>query len=199
MATGNQGPGGLSEEDLYEALGELSGYLDVTPGDLRTIFELAWRHATERLGRTVPVREVMTRDVAAVPREASALAVAEAMAARGVSGVPVVEPDGRVAGVVSEKDLLARACLGGPPSAMALVAAALRAGGTLEVALTDRRAEDLMTSPALTVPDTASVGEALALLGERRVNRLPVVDAAGRLVGIVSRRDVLVAPAGGPP
>jgi CBS domain-containing protein len=120
------------------------------------------------------------------------------MAGRGVSGVPVVDPDGRVAGVVSEKDLLSRASFGGPASAMGLMAAALRQGGTLRVELADRRAEDLMTAPAVTVREDAPLGEAMALLLQG-INRLPVVDAGGRLVGIVSRGDLMVLPREDPP
>jgi CBS domain-containing protein len=190
--------GELSEEDLYEALGELSGYVDVTPGDLREIYRRAWRHAGDRLTRSLRVRDVMTREVVTVARGAAAAEVAEAMAGRGVSGVPVVDPDGRVAGVVSEKDLLSRASFGGPASAMGLMAAALRQGGTLRVELADRRAEDLMTAPAVTVREDAPLGEAMALLLQG-INRLPVVDAGGRLVGIVSRGDLMVVPQEDPP
>lgn len=190
--------GELSEEDLYEALGDLSGYVDVTPGDLREIYRRAWKHAGERLTRSLRVRDVMTREVVTVARGASAAEVAEAMAGRGVSGLPVVDPNGHVAGVVSEKDLLSRASFHGPASAMGLVAAALRQGGTLRVDLADRRAEDLMTTPALTVREDAPLGEATALL-RRGINRLPVVAADGRLVGIVSRGDLLLLPGDDPP
>ncbi|MBI5444798.1 MAG: CBS domain-containing protein [Deltaproteobacteria bacterium] len=187
--------GELSEEDLYDALGELSGYVDVTPGDLRKIYELAWKHASQRLRRAVRVNEVMTRDVATVDRGAPAAEVAERMAERCVSGLPVLDTDGRVAGVVSERDLLPRVGAS-RPSAMALVAAGLKEGGTLRIALSGPRAEDLMSAPPLTIRDDASVQEALALLLGRGINRLPVVDGEGRLVGIVTRADVMVEPRG---
>lgn len=193
MGTRGLSCGELSEEDLYEALGELSGYVDVTPGDLRKIYELAWKHAAQRLRHSLRVKEVMTRDVATVSRGASAAEAAEVMAGRGVSGLPVLETDGRVAGVVSERDLLPQAGAS-RPSAMALVAAALREGGTLRVELSGRSAEDLMSAPPITVREDASLEEALALLLGRGINRLPVVDREGRLVGIVTRADVIVAP-----
>jgi CBS domain-containing protein len=89
----------------------------------------------------------------------------ELMQARDVSALPVVDADDHVIGIVSEADLL------------------LPAGQT--------RAEQLMTSTVVTVPPTAGVVEAARLMHERRIKRLPVVDAAGKLLGIVSRRDLL--------
>jgi CBS domain-containing membrane protein len=186
--------GEITEEDLYEALGELSGYVDITPGDLQKIYGLAWHHAAERLRRSARVGGVMSRDVATARRDTSALELAETMAGRRVSGLPVVEADGRVAGVVSERDLLPRISSYGAASAMALVAVALRNGGALRLEPEDQTAEDLMSTPAVTVGEGTPVGDALALLAAHSINRLPVVDADGRLVGIVSRGDLVAIP-----
>jgi CBS-domain-containing membrane protein len=111
----------------------------------------------------------MTSDVVTVPADASFKDVIGVLADHRISGVPVVDGNGRVAGVVTEADLLRRA---GEPSE------ATTAG-------------EAMTSPAVaTTPDT-SIAEAARSLCRHGFKRLPVVDRDGRPVGIVSRADVL--------
>jgi len=57
-------PVDISDEDIYEAMKDISGYLDITPADLKEVYLKAYRHAVTRLTRSVKVRDVMTRDVA---------------------------------------------------------------------------------------------------------------------------------------
>ncbi|MBI5015770.1 MAG: CBS domain-containing protein [Deltaproteobacteria bacterium] len=189
-----------SEEDLFEALGDLPGYLDITPGDLGKLYRLAWRHAVDRLNRERKARDVMTREVLAVERATPLREVAEAMSSRGVSGVPVVDKEGRVVGVLSEKDFFRRlAPEGGGATAMSLVAEVLRRCAPRAVEVGEARAEDLMTSPAVTIGDDIPLGQIVELFRQRSVNRLPVVDADERLVGIVSRGDLIGLAVGGAP
>jgi CBS domain-containing protein len=133
------------------------------------------------------VRDVMTTSVIAVRKDASFKEMAGMLRARGVSAFPVVDDAGRVIGVVSEGDLL--------------VKEAVLADGTSMLAALRHVREDskaagitageLMTGPAITIGPEAPVEEAARLMYDRRVKRLPVVDKAGRLLGIVSRVDVL--------
>jgi signal-transduction protein with cAMP-binding, CBS, and nucleotidyltransferase domain len=97
-----------------------------------------------------------------------------------VSAFPVIDDDGKVIGVVSEADMLARQVL----------SAGLAHGGKQEQAevLT---AGDLMTHPAITVSAQDSVEVAARLMYTLQVKRLPVIDRSGRLAGIISRTDVL--------
>ena len=188
-----------SDEDLFEALEELPGYLDVTPGDLGKIYRLAWRHAVDRLHRDLKARDVMTRDVLSVGRGTPLQEAAEAMASRGVSGVPVVDDVGRVVGVLSEKDFIRHLAPDAGTTAMALVAEALRRDGRLWVGVVGARAQDLMSSPAVTVAEDAPLAQVAGLFRQKSVNRFPVTDANGRLVGIVSRGDLIgLAPGEAP-
>jgi CBS domain-containing protein len=133
------------------------------------------------------VRDVMTRHVVAVRKDASVKEMAAMLRERRISAFPVLDDAGRVIGVVSEGDLL--------------VKEAIQAEGTsLIAALRHRREEskaagltagDLMTGPAITIAPDAPVEEAARLMYDRRVKRLPVVNVAGRLLGIISRVDVL--------
>jgi CBS domain-containing protein len=120
------------------------------------------------------VKDVMTAHVIAVRKGASFKEIAEGLREYWVSAFPIVDDDGKVIGVVSEADLLAKEVLD---------------GGQERVA--DVTAGDLMTHPAVTVGLDEPVEHAARLMYARRVKRLPVTDAAGRLAGIISRSDVL--------
>jgi CBS-domain-containing membrane protein len=135
------------------------------------------------------VRDVMTTDVCTVDQETPFKRVAELLADRRVSALPVLDRDGRVAGIVSEADLLLKEEFPeGPPDARLFEGRRRRAVRAKATAAT---AAELMTSPAVTVGPDASVAEAARLLHRHGVKRLPVVDPAGPLVGIVSRADLL--------
>ena len=135
------------------------------------------------------VRDVMTQQVVTVDEHASFKDVAMLIAERRVSAVPVLDREGRVLGIVSEADLvLKEEYPAGRPEGRLFqgrrqrIAQAKAAGDT---------AAELMTSPAVTVGPDASVAEAARLLHRHGIKRLPVVDPAGPLLGILSRADLL--------
>jgi len=86
-----------------------------------------------------------------------------------VTGMPVINDAGRLVGVISRKDIIKQK----------------KAGGSLK-----SRVSKHMTSPAITVPVTASVQEAADVMLENKIRRLPIVDAEGQPVGIVARSDI---------
>lgn len=184
-------PVDISDDDIYEAMKDISGYLDITPGDFKEVYLKAYRHAVLRLTRSVRVIEVMTKDVAAVSGDTPLEDVAEIMAARKVSGVPVIDGDGKVIGVVSEKDLLSVMGAGAASNFMEVIAHCLKGRSCLAVPVREKVAADIMSSPAVTVKEETPVMEVAGLFTQRGVNRVPVVDANGRMVGIVSRGDVV--------
>jgi len=131
------------------------------------------------------VKDVMTAEVVAVRRDTTFKELAAVLRRYRVSALPVVDDAGRVIGVVSEADLLAKEALA-DPGVMAEVlhrkdvrkAEGLTAG-------------DLMTSPPVTAAPEDPIGQAARMMHFMRVKRLPVVNSGGQLVGIVSRSDVL--------
>jgi CBS domain-containing protein len=136
------------------------------------------------------VKDVMSARPVWVTRNASFKELAARLFELGVSGFPVVDDDEKVIGVVSEADMLAKEALEdgyhgwrGMLGAVAYRAERRKARGVT--------AGDLMTSPAVTVGADDTVEHAAALMYDRRLKRLPVVDGAGRLVGIISRVDAL--------
>ncbi len=182
----------LSEQDIYEAMKEIPGYLDITPQDFREVYRLAFRVAVERLQREVQAQTIMTREVVSVRPDTPLVGVAETMGRTNVSGVPVVDEENRVVGVISERDFLKR--LGAAsPNFMSLVAVCLQTKGCVALPIKQQTARDLMSTPALTVRADTPVGEIAALFAARHINRVPVTGEDGRLLGIVSRGDLIRA------
>jgi CBS domain-containing protein len=136
------------------------------------------------------VKDVMTTHVVWVEHDTPFAAIAASLRQFRVSAFPVLDDDGRVIGVVSESDLLAKLALDGGEGGMPGMITGLLHQHEMEKAR-GVTAEDLMTSPAATVSPDDTVEHAARLMYVRRVKRLPVIDADGRLAGIVSRADVL--------
>ncbi|MGW6706320.1 CBS domain-containing protein [Streptomyces sp. NPDC054956] len=130
------------------------------------------------------VSDVMTHTAIAIGREASYKEIVELMHEWKVSALPVLEGEGRVVGVVSEADLLPKEEFRREePTLPDQLEAAAKAGGVL--------AEELMSSPAVTVRPDATAAEAARIMARERVKHLPVVNRIGMLEGVVSRSDLL--------
>jgi CBS domain-containing protein len=129
------------------------------------------------------VKDVMTADVVAVRADASYRDLTAQLRTHRVSGFPVVDDEGKVVGVVSESDLLAA----GTPHSKRLAFHRHHQDPSAAAPA----AADLMTHPAVTIGSDEPVRRAAALMSARKLRRLPVVDHGGRLVGILSRADVL--------
>src|SRR5579862_9244949 len=143
-------------------------------------------------------QDIMTRDVVTVAPEAPVQEIARLLLERGISGVPVVDATGQVLGLVTEGDLLRR-----PENQTAPAPRWWLRGFGDSAALADAytkshglHARDVMTRPAIAVPPTMPVGDVAALMERRHVKRVPVVEA-GRLVGLVTRANLLRGLAGG--
>jgi CBS domain-containing protein len=133
------------------------------------------------------VSDVMTKPVITVDRITPYKEIARLLAEHRISGVPVLKMGREVVGVVTEADLLAAQA----DTMWRLRSAARRGwlpGRRRHPAVT---AGELMTSPAITIGPHATVPAAARMMSTHHVRRLPVVNDRGRLIGIVSRRDVL--------
>ncbi|MEU9576109.1 CBS domain-containing protein [Streptomyces chilikensis] len=140
------------------------------------------------------VGAVMTTDVVRAAYDTPFKEVARLLAGRRIGGLPVVDEDEHVVGVVSESDLMAhqvKAPLPHEPARgfrfPALTPAARRRAAKARA----RTAGGLMTPSPVTVRADESVAEAARTMVRRHVDRLPVLDEDDRLVGIVTRRDLL--------
>ncbi len=184
----------ISDDDIYEAMKAIPGYIDITPEDFKEVYKLAYRQALERIVLSIRAADIMTREVLSVKRDTPLQEVAETMARGGIAGVPVVEEDGSVVGVISEKDLLRRMGAGEANNFMAVVAECLKGEGCVAVSIRAKVAKDIMTSPAITVKEDTTVIEIADTFTKKGINRVPVVDSEGHLIGIVSRADIVRAP-----
>jgi CBS domain-containing protein len=140
------------------------------------------------------VRDVMTRSVVAVRTETPLKEVARLLVRHGISGLPVVGPDGAILGVVSEADFLIKE-QGQPPLRHRWLRALLgEADATREqiAKVEATTAGAAMTRPAITIEADRPVHEAAELMVTEAVNRLPVT-SKGHLVGIVTRADIVRA------
>ncbi|MFF5180816.1 CBS domain-containing protein [Micromonospora sp. NPDC000316] len=139
--------------------------------------------------RTWQVGDVMTREVVTVQAETPYREIVDVVLRRGVSAVPVVDGFRRVLGVVSEADLLHRVERAGEPAQRRVFESRRRRGAReRSEALV---AGGLMTAPAVSTYPQAPLSVAARLMDREQVKRLPVLDDLGRLVGIVSRSDLL--------
>ncbi len=186
-----QKPQEISDEDLRAALKELKTYVDITEEDLRRIYELALRHAQERLAAKVPARDVMTKDVIAVKRDADLHEAAKLLSEFRISGMPVVDERHRVIGVLSEADILALAGMKREHTFKDILRHLL--GEPLPSRKSGENVGDVMSTPPMTIGPDSDIREVAAVLDARRIKRLPVVDGEGKLIGIISRADIVRA------
>jgi len=138
--------------------------------------------------------DIMTREVVTVRPETSITELARLFSDRGISGAPVVDAEGQLLGIVTESDLMRR-----------VAAPQDRKPGLFSGLLSDpaelarhfarshgRTAQDVMTTTPLTLGPDVPIDRVAKLLEEKDIRRVPIV-AAGRLLGVVSRADLLKA------
>ncbi|WP_030272547.1 CBS domain-containing protein [Micromonospora globosa] len=139
--------------------------------------------------RTWQVTDVMTRDVATVTEETPYREVVDVLVRQRISGVPVVDSFRRVLGVISEADLLHKVERSGHPDERRVFEGRRRRTAREKAGALVAR--DLMTAPAVTTHERASLAATARLMDHEAVKRLPVLDDLGRLAGIVTRGDLL--------
>ncbi len=181
----------VSEEDLRAALLEMKTYVDVTEEDLKKIFEIALRHAQERIATRIPVRDVMTSTVITIKRDADLHEAARLLSENKISGMPVVDDNNRVIGVVSEADILILAGMKKEHTFKDILRNIL--GEPVPAKKGGNKVKDVMGFPPITSKADDDIGEVAKILDDRRIKRLPVVDDDGKLIGIISRADIVKA------
>jgi len=120
----------------------------------------------------IPLTEIMSRHITCARRDLGADRVAELMIANHIGCVPVVEEPGRPVGMITKQDFLEQAT-------------------AVADDLTPRTAAELMMPLALTLDEHATVAHAAALMACEDIHHVPVVDADGRLIGLVSSMDIV--------
>jgi CBS domain-containing protein len=190
----------LKRVPVVDAAGKLVGVL----GRLDILSSLAAGHAApvphhdgSLPARHASVRDIMETGVPTVTEEVPLTDVLDKLLDAGLKRVVVVDvvgPEGRPVGIITDTDLVARVDPEDRPGFLTLMRSRWNAEARQRVRRArGQRAGDVMSRPVITVRDTATVGEALALTVTRHIKRLPVVDGNGRLVGMASRPALLAA------
>lgn len=137
------------------------------------------------------VRDVMSRDVVSVRAFTPYKRIVQLLLDHGISAVPVVDESGHVTGVVSQADLIEKEARQAPQAVTAHRPVTWYSR-TARLKAAAASAHTLMTGPAITIGPDADLRSAAWLMSRHNVKRLPVVDAQGVLLGVVSRGDLLV-------
>ena len=137
------------------------------------------------------VSEAMSTAVVSVDPQTPFAEIAEIMFRHGFRAVPVLAGDGRLCGVVSEADLMATAARPDPLEPARWWRPRHIRHGRVEPKAGVTMAGGLMSTDVETVSPRTTIAAAARKMAEHRLSWLPVVDAAGKVVGVLSRRDVL--------
>ncbi|MBB4237983.1 CBS domain-containing protein [Rhizobium esperanzae] len=140
------------------------------------------------------VQTIMTAPAITVTASSSVAEAAKLMLDNRISGLPVVDANGTLVGIVSEGDFLRRSELNTERKRSWLLEWLASPGKIADeyVRTHGRRVEEVMTSPVSAIAPTAAISDAVRLMERQDIKRLPVV-ADGRLIGILARSDVLRA------
>ena len=160
---------GVSAGDVRDAMDRLDQGLDVTPDDVVALVRDAEVHALDRRIGGLRVADLMARDVVVVSEHDSLYRVRILINEQRVKALPVVDAEHRVAGIVSITDLFNR-----DPGDLAPVAS-------------------VMAHPVVTVTEDTPVARLVALMTDLGYRHVPVVDTGARLVGIVTRSELIAA------
>jgi CBS domain-containing protein len=142
------------------------------------------------------VKEVMTTDVVTVSTGDSVETCAKLLQEHNISGLPVLDEAGRVAGMVTEGDLIRRASRVKAPGYLEILGGLIYLGSPKKFVEELQRAMSLeagqlMSKNVIFIGPEDTVEKAATLMVEKRISRLPVVDEQQKLIGIVSRRDIM--------
>ena len=136
------------------------------------------------------VKDIMTKDVVTVKKEASIREIAQTIVDHDVSGLPVMDDDGTVCGIVSEGDLVRKEFAPELPDELCILGAVIYYSGLREYQDAFRKiaaisAEQLMTKKIISVKADDDVSEVAKILYNKHVKRVPVLDEKKHLLGIV--------------
>ena len=182
---------GFAAEDLDAVLAEHDQLLEVDRGDLEAILREAEIRSYRRRSGHATCATIMSRDVVAVAPGAPIREALDLLRTHHIKVLPVTDEGARVLGLVTQTDLLDKSAWGrrGPR---------LTLGRRLRLTLLRGSApqgsvEDIMTAPVVTATPDARLADVVRLMARTGLHHLPVVEADGRLAGIVSQSDLIVS------
>ncbi|MDP9760176.1 MULTISPECIES: HPP family protein [Rhizobium/Agrobacterium group] len=182
---------GFSSADLDEVLKEYDEVLDIDRDVLEMILRKTELRSWRRRALHLDCASVMSRDVVGVAPDDSLRHAHSLMRNRHFKALPVTNDRAEILGIVTQTDFLEKASWrNGRPSIGFLQRLRLILSGT---SAPNDTVKDIMTSPVRTVQPETAIEEAIIRFAEEGLHYLPVIDANGKMVGILSQSDVMVA------
>ncbi len=180
----------LTDDDILDAMQHIQGYLDISTEDFRSIYHLAHRHAIERLFKGVTAGKLMRTGIIPLHVDTTLDKAARILAESGYKGLPVVDVNGLVVGMLTETDFMKR----------------LKARNFMELLLKllddkfefthrchETRTDQAMAKPAVTISPDAGFMAIMSAFHRHDGRSMPVVDADGKPLGLLLRKDFLAA------
>lgn len=148
-------------------------------------------HIKSSMGSEIFVQDVMHKEVISVLKFESIIHVAHILSDNNISGLPVVDKENKVIGMITQADILSMVGIRREQTFKDLLKHIL--GEPLPERKTGDIVGDIMASPVITIKPGATIAEAAQILDEKKIRRLAVVDDKKALIGIITRADILRA------
>ena len=180
----------LTDVDILDAMQHIPGYLDITTEDFRSIYHLAHRHALERLFSGVTASRLMRTALTPLNAEMKLDEAVRILATSGYKGLPVVDSNGHVIGMLTETDFLNQLKVG---SFLELLLSMLNNSFELTLRCHETAVSAAMTQPVVTVSQNAGFMEIMESFRRHGGRSMPVVGSNGSLQGLLLRKDIFAA------
>jgi CBS domain-containing membrane protein len=182
------GPARYRAEDLRIALAEIGAGADLSAEHLQRIYTLAVMQANKRRLGEVRCRDIMSDDIFTVTPQTAIDQAWTALQQQGLKAAPVVDEHQRVVGMLTVADFLRHAGVNEQGGWTRLRGILRRARGRQAA-----RVSDVMSAPAVTAELNRHIVDLVAVFTEKHIHHLPIVDAHGRLAGVITRSDLMRA------
>ncbi|CAK0738033.1 CBS domain-containing membrane protein [Gammaproteobacteria bacterium] len=180
----------ISDDDVLDAMRHTPGYLDITVEDFRALYRLAHEHALTRTFAHIRAGQLMRSGIKPIQSGDMLDQAARAMADQGLKSIPVVNDEGCVVGILTESDYLRRL---GAEGFLGLMLRLMAEPDGFKHRCHETPVSSTMTTPAVTVPEEADFSRIAAAFHQCRGRSLPVIDGAGRLKGLLMRKQFVAA------
>lgn len=180
----------LSDQDILDAMRHIPGYLDVSTEDFRLIYHLAHANAIEHLLGGITTASLVRTDMTPLRGDTVMDQAARHIADSGYKGLPVVDDEQQVIGILTEADFLRRLKA---KSFLELMLRLLTDPGSFSHRCHETRVAEAMTAPAVTIRIDEKLAEVMNAFTRHPGRSMPVVDAQSRFIGMLLRKDLLMA------
>lgn len=182
----------LQASDFVMAIKDMGTFVDVSVDDLMQIYQMAEKHARIRNRESVSVEKLMAHPVITIRPDHSLAEAAHLLVTNKISGLPVVDDDNTLLGIITEADFLRT--LGVPahqPGHSVWHTLEHMFSQPVQVSDPDSRVSDLMIKNAITVQPQQSLHQVLDVMKHHQIKRVVVCDEAQHVIGMITRSDLV--------